>query len=52
MYFKLDNVTTIMQRSYIRVHVCSCSDLTQIQDPLQVDTCTYCIEAPIKLCGM
>ena len=45
LYFKLNSVTTIMQR----MHVCSCSDLTQIQDPLQVDTCTYCIEAPIKL---
>ena len=49
MYFKLDNVTT---KEAIRVHVCSCSDLTQIQDPLQVDACTNCNEAPIKLCGM
>ena len=50
MCFKLDNVATMMLR--IRVHVYSCSDVTQIQDPLQVDTCAYCIEAPIMLCGM
>ena len=47
------NFTTIMQQKLKGcTYVCSCSDLTQIQDPLQVDTCTYCIEAPIKLCGM
>ena len=51
MYFKLNNVTTIMQKKLaIRVHVCSCSDLTQIQDRLQADTFTYCIEAPKLLC--
>ena len=31
------------------MYICSCSDLTQTQDPLLVDTCTYCIEALIKL---
>ena len=35
MYAKLEYVTTIMQRSYKGAR-CSCSDLTQIQDPLLV----------------